>query len=59
MITEYIEAGAYSRSFREWQNLTVLPILEADFSNLPDHLNNIYSLKLNSIMGIGQFSYSC
>lgn len=47
MITEYIEGRELTVGvLGNGKNLTVLPILEVDFSNLPDHLNNIYSFEV-------------
>jgi D-alanine-D-alanine ligase len=47
MITEYIEGREFSVGILgNGKNLSVLPILEIDFSNLPNHLNNIYSFEV-------------
>ncbi len=47
MITEFIEGREFSVGvLGKDDNIEVLPILEVDFSNLPDHLNNIYSFEV-------------
>lgn len=47
MITEYIEGREFTVGvLGNGKNVTVLPILEVDFSELPKHLNNIYSFEV-------------
>jgi D-alanine-D-alanine ligase len=47
MITEYIEGREFTVGvLGNGKTLMVLPILEVDFSNLPEHLNNIYSFEV-------------
>lgn len=49
MITEYIEGREFTVGILgNGKDLIVLPILEVDFSNLPDHLNNIYSFEVKN-----------
>ena len=49
MINEYIEGREFTVGILgNDDNLKVLPILEVDFSNLPDHLNNIYSFEVKN-----------
>ncbi len=47
MITEFIEGREFTVGvLGNDANIEVLPILEVDFSNLPEHLNNIYSFEV-------------
>ncbi len=47
MINEFIEGREFTVGvLGNNDNIDVLPILEVDFSNLPDHLNNIYSFEV-------------
>ena len=47
MINEFIEGREFTVGvLGNGENITVLPILEVDFSNLPEHLNNIYSFEV-------------
>jgi D-alanine-D-alanine ligase len=47
MITEFIEGREFTVGvLGNDDDIDVLPILEVDFSNLPDHLNNIYSFEV-------------
>ena len=52
MINEYIEGREFTVGILgNGKNLKVLPILEIDFSNLPQHLNNIYSFEVKNYYG--------
>lgn len=47
MISEYIEGREFTVGVMgNGKNIAVLPILEIDFSNLPNNLNNIYSFEV-------------
>lgn len=47
MITEYIEGREFTVGILgNEQNISVIPILEVDFSNLPRHLNKFYSFEV-------------
>lgn len=47
MVSEYIEGREFTVGvIGNGENIRVLPILEIDFSNLPSHLNNIYSFEV-------------
>lgn len=52
MITEFIEGREFTVGvLGNGEDVGVLPILEVDFSNLPDHLNNIYSFEVKVYYG--------
>jgi D-alanine-D-alanine ligase len=47
MISEYIEGREFTVGvIGNGENIKVLPILEVDFSNLPNHLNSFYSFEV-------------
>lgn len=47
MVSEYIDGREFTVGvIGNGENIRVLPILEIDFSNLPSHLNNIYSFEV-------------
>ncbi len=47
MITEYIEGKEFTVGVMgNSDNISVLPILEIDFSNIPNHLNKFYSFEV-------------
>ncbi len=47
MITEYIEGKEFTVGvIGNEENISVLPILEIDFSNIPNHLNKFYSFEV-------------
>ena len=49
MINEYIDGREFTVGvLGNGNNLDILPILEVDFSNLPSHLNNIYSFEVKN-----------
>jgi D-alanine-D-alanine ligase len=47
MLTEYIEGREFTVGvLGNGSNVSALPILEIDFSNIPDHLNKFYSFEV-------------
>lgn len=47
MITKYIEGKEFTVGVMgNSDNISVLPILEIDFSNIPNHLNKFYSFEV-------------
>ncbi len=52
MIMEYIEGREFTVGvIGNKDNISVLPILEIDFSNIPKHLNKIYSFEVKTHYG--------